>query len=74
MQADSEMSALLIGLELMLAGMGTVVVFLTLLIFTTRAMSAAVLRWAPARSAPDPIEPVVSEDELAAIWSAHSLP
>ncbi len=35
------------GLELMLFGMGTVVVFLTLLVFATGAMSALIQRYAP---------------------------
>ena len=40
------------GLELMVFGMGTVVVFLTLLVFITGAMSALVERFSPA-PAPD---------------------
>jgi oxaloacetate decarboxylase gamma subunit len=36
------------GLELMLFGMGTVVVFLTLLVIVTSTMSALVTRYAPA--------------------------
>jgi oxaloacetate decarboxylase gamma subunit len=35
------------GVELMLFGMGTVIVFLTLLVYATYAMSALVLRFAP---------------------------
>ena len=35
------------GLQLTLFGMGTVFVFLVLLIFATRAMSALALRWSP---------------------------
>ena len=35
------------GLDLMLYGMGTVFVFLTLLVIITASMSAVVLRWLP---------------------------
>ena len=42
------------GLELMLFGMGTVVIFLTLLVFITTAMSALVRRFAPADAPPLP--------------------
>ncbi len=40
------------GLELMLFGMGTVIVFLTLLVFATSAMSALMRRFAPE---PEPV-------------------
>jgi oxaloacetate decarboxylase gamma subunit len=42
------------GLELMLFGMGTVVVFLTLLVFITSAMSKLVERFSPAPATPPP--------------------
>lgn len=51
----------------MLAGMGTVFVFLTLLVFATTAMSALVQRLQPTH--PDESE-TVSEEEVAAITAA----
>ncbi len=53
------------GVELMLVGMGTVFVFLTLLVFATSAMSALVRRLQPA-----PSEPGVSAEEIAVIAAA----
>jgi len=41
------------GLNLMIFGMGTVFVFLTVLIFATSGMSAAVSRWFPEKT-PEP--------------------
>ena len=55
------------GLELMLAGMGTVFVFLTCLVFATSAMSALVQRF----SSPAEAETAgVSAEEVAAITAA----
>lgn len=50
---------------LMLVGMGTVFVFLTLLVITMTLMSGIVMRMTPARDAADP-----DPDELAAIAAA----
>ncbi|TNF86673.1 MAG: hypothetical protein EP301_08195 [Gammaproteobacteria bacterium] len=65
---DSELLAQ--GLELMLAGMGTVFVFLTLLVFATTAMSALVRRFQPVEvsEAGGP-----TEEEVAAISAAIAL-
>ena len=52
------------GLELMLAGMGVVFVFLTLLVGATTLMSRVVMRFWPANSPPD------DEEEIAAITAA----
>ena len=62
------------GLALMLVGMGTVFVFLTLLVASMSAMSAAVARFAPPPSAP-PSRPTASEDPaiIAAIVAAVDL-
>jgi len=60
-------SPIIQGLELMVAGMGTVFVFLTLLIFATTGMSALVRRFTPA---PAPEASGVSEEEVAAIAAA----
>jgi oxaloacetate decarboxylase gamma subunit len=66
------------GLELLLYGMGTVVVFLTLLVYATRLMSRLILRFFPEpvtlpRRAPTavvPETPSVSPELLAAIAAA----
>jgi oxaloacetate decarboxylase gamma subunit len=58
------------GLELMLAGMGTVFVFLTILVFATTAMSALVRRFEPGR---EPEVDGISEEEVAAITAAIAL-
>ena len=61
------------GLELMLFGMGTVVVFLTLLVMCTSVMSALVTRYAPAPEAggADATVPPASADAtLLAVISA----
>lgn len=55
------------GLELMVAGMGTVFVFLTVLVFATSGMSYLVRRFLPV---PVVEEAGVSEDEVAAITAA----
>ncbi|XOV81470.1 MAG: OadG family protein [bacterium] len=62
------------GLELMLIGMGTVFVFLTLLVAATKTMSVLVLRYAPL---PPVLVPPIPEDatapsaeEVAAITAA----
>lgn len=52
------------GLELMIYGMGTVVVFLTLLVFATRFMSFVVARFLP--------EPIVADDAPAGTGEARS--
>jgi sodium pump decarboxylase gamma subunit len=48
------------GIELLIFGMGTVVVFLSLLVFAVRLMSAAVLRWFPETPAPPEAAPAIS--------------
>jgi oxaloacetate decarboxylase gamma subunit len=62
-------SPIIQGLELMVAGMGTVFVFLSLLIVATTGMSALVRRFATA-PAPIPEAAAVSEEEVAAITAA----
>jgi oxaloacetate decarboxylase gamma subunit len=52
------------GLELMLAGMGVVFVFLTLLVGATTLMSRVLVRFRPANAPPD------DEEEIAAITAA----
>lgn len=49
--ADSLISQ---GFDLMIYGMGVVFVFLTLLIFATTGMSAAIQRWFPQKEEPTP--------------------
>ena len=60
------------GLELMLYGMGTVVVFLTLLVFTTSGMSLLVRRFIPAHPAESEGKPPAASDPtlLAVITAA----
>ena len=60
------------GIELMLFGMGTVIVFLTLLVMITGAMSALVNRFAPEPPAatPEPGAPVENQELLAVISAA----
>lgn len=56
------------GLELMLVGMGTVFVFLTLLVGATTIMSALAMRWVP----PQPAQDGPSDAEIVAISAAIS--
>ncbi len=59
------------GVELMMVGMGTVFVFLTLLIIATRLMSTLALRLVPIpQPADDQNRDQPSEEELAAITAA----
>ena len=60
-----EQSLLSEGVTLMLVGMGTVFVFLTLLVGATTLMSAVTAKFQPA---PPPSEP--TDDEVAAITAA----
>lgn len=53
------------GLTLMLAGMGTVFVFLTVLVIFMTLMSRLIMRFQPA-----PDQAVPSDDEIAAITAA----
>ena len=53
------------GLNLMLAGMGTVVVFLTVLVIAMTLMSRLIARFQPV-----PAESGPSDDEIAAITAA----
>ena len=55
------------GLELMIAGMGTVFVFLSVLVVATTAMSALVRRFS---AVPATVSETISEDEVAAISAA----
>ena len=59
---------MLAGLELMLVGMGTVFVFLTLLVGATTLMSRIVVRIAPPPASPSAGGP--TEEELVAISAA----
>ena len=67
------MSALMAaGFELMLVGMGTVFVFLTVLVAATYGMSALVQRWLPNAQVPSVSEgeTEISAEEVAAITVA----
>ena len=56
------------GLQLMLVGMGTVFVFLTLLVFATQAMSAIIRSMFPVEDATDAATETAAE--IAAISAA----
>ena len=59
------------GVELMLFGMGTVVVFLSLLVVVTSVMSALVARYAPPEPEPaTPGAPVTDPTLMAVITAA----
>ena len=58
------------GLELMLFGMGTVVVFLTTLVFVTAGMSALVRRYLPPPPEAIAPRPAASDSTLVAVISA----
>jgi oxaloacetate decarboxylase gamma subunit len=58
------------GLELMLFGMGTVVVFLTLLVLVTSAMSALVERFAPLPVSAEPNAATTDDPLLLAVITA----
>lgn len=59
-----ETDILIQGLELMLAGMGAVFVFLTVLVAATGLMSRLVMRYQPTINSPE------KEEEIAAISAA----
>ncbi len=68
------------GLELTLFGMGTVVVFLTLLVFVTSGMSALVAKYFPApptppaaRAAADPVADATLLAVISAALHQHRL-
>ena len=73
MQAPSLMEQ---GIQMMAFGMGTVFVFLTLLIFATKTMSHLVLRYFPEKQSEAPISQAKAEGEnhspalIAAITAA----
>ena len=61
------------GLELLIAGMGTVFVFLTLLVFATKGMSALIQRLSPPAAADSAARAGgPTPDEIAAISAAIS--
>ncbi|PID55068.1 MAG: oxaloacetate decarboxylase [Gammaproteobacteria bacterium] len=64
------------GLELMLYGMGTVVVFLTLLVLATSFMSWAIARFFPEPVTPPPVagkeQPVVAAADDATLVAVIS--
>ena len=62
MQLDMTNSLITQGLQLMLAGMGTVFVFLTTLVIVTTSMSRLVMRFQPKLVSSD-----ITDEEVAAI-------
>ena len=62
------------GVQLMLVGMGTVFVFLTLLVFAVRVMSAMILKYAPQAQAQTDtskvLPPAVPAAHVAAVAAA----
>jgi len=68
----NETSLVLQGVELMIYGMGTVFVFLGLLVLAVLALSAAVRRWLPMTAAPTAptAPPGAVDDRLRAIIQA----
>ena len=67
MQAPSLMEQ---GIQMMAFGMGTVFVFLTLLIFATKTMSHLVLRYFPEKQPEAPISQAEGESHSPALIAA----
>ena len=59
------------GVQLMLVGMGTVFVFLTLLVFAVRVMSAMILKYAPQTQTQAQAQIDTSKVSPAAVPAAH---
>ncbi|MDC0598597.1 OadG family transporter subunit [Gammaproteobacteria bacterium] len=58
------------GFNLMLLGMGTVFVFLTILVFVTTLMSSLVQKYAPAKPAESKTSGQLNDQTLLAVISA----